>query len=176
MSDTSPWWGSGLFTVAGAVLGALVPLVLGLLNRRSERHRLSRKRKETDYPELVISAGRLAQLPVWPADASEPEARYHEMYALTQQVAFFGPVNVAVTLPELLGAARNLVETVTRIRSDSRPTHDNGIDQRYREQHGSAVARLDRAISGFAAAARADLEIPTRYTLVRPAQAEPLDQ
>lgn len=172
MSETSPWWGSGLFTVAGAVLGALVPLVLGLLNRRSERHRLSRKRKETDYPELVVVAGRLAGIPVWPADASEPDARYDEMYARTQQVAFFSPVNVAGTLPELLGAASNLVDTITRIRSDSRPTHGNGIDQRYRQQHSTAVSRLDQAIGAFADAARADLEIPAPYTLVRPTQAE----
>jgi hypothetical protein len=172
MSETSPWWGSGLFTVAGAVLGALAPLVLGLLNRRSERHRLSRKRKETDYPELVITASRLADIPVWPAEASEPDARYDELYALTQQVGFFSPANVAGTLPELLGAASALADTITKIRSDSRPTHGNGIDQRYRQQYSAAVTRLDQAISAFAAAARTDLEIPTPYTLVRPTRAE----
>ncbi|MGP4014676.1 hypothetical protein [Saccharopolyspora sp. 5N708] len=167
MNATIPWWGSGLFTVVGAAVTSMITLVLGLLNRRSERRRLSRERKVADYPELVSAASTLAELPVWPAESADPRAQYDELHSLAQRIAFFSPQKVTGTLPELLNAGDHLVKAITDIRADSRPVHGNNVDQRYAERHGAAVNRLDEAINAFATAARTDLEIKTPYTLVR---------
>lgn len=164
---TTPWWGTGLFTVIGAVVTMLGTLILGLLNRRSERRRLSRERKETSYPEVVSAANTLARAPVWPASAGDPMEGYAELDRLAQRVAFFCPRQVARTLTELLDAGHHLAEVITGIRADSRPIHDNGVDLRFAEPYDSAVDRLDTAITAFATAARADLEIADGYTLIR---------
>jgi hypothetical protein len=166
MDATTSWWGSGLFTIAGAVLAMLGSLIPDLLNRRSERRRLSRDQKETDYPALLTIASRLTQLPVWPVNSPDPDALQDETYALAQRIAFFSPSTVSRTLPALLTATSRLATTVTEIRSNSQPTHSNGIDQRYARQHQTAVTELNDAIRAFVSAARADLEIRTPYTLV----------
>lgn len=168
MNSSIPWWGSGLFTVAGTLIGALATLSLGLLNRHTERRRLSREQKVELYPELTRAANKLAQLPVWPIQAGNPQELFDEVDTIAQRVAFFGTAQVSNTITKLLTTAKNLADTITAIRTESRPSHRNTVDQRLTERHHTAVAELDTATAAFAAAGRKDLEIATPYTPVRP--------
>lgn len=111
MSSAVPWWGSGLFTLCGAILGALATLSLGLLNRRTERRRLSRAEKVASYPELARAAGQLAELAVWPVD-EDPRAMYREVDGLARRIAFIGPAQVNATLGPVVVAAGKLAEVV----------------------------------------------------------------
>ncbi|RZS36609.1 hypothetical protein EV193_107290 [Herbihabitans rhizosphaerae] len=160
--NTTPWWGAGLFTLAGTLVGALATLSLGLLNRRSERRRLSRDDKAATYPALVGAATRLGNLPVWP-DQDDPHTLHREVDDLAQKVAFLGPRKVAATVGPLLTTARTLADTIVRIRTDSRPGHGDKIDRRLAPEHRAAVEELARAVERFAAAGRADLEIRGDY-------------
>lgn len=161
--DTAPWWGSGLFTLGGGLLATMATLTLGILNRRTERRRLTRAEKVTAYPDLLVSITRLAELAVWPA-AEDPRDRAAEIERLVDHIAFFAPASVSATLGPVLASTRELADLVTQIRTNSSPGHGDRIDQRLAPRHRDTVNRLRQAAAEFATAARADLEINTPYT------------
>lgn len=105
MTTSNPWWGSGLFTIAGVLITTLGASVLAILNRRTERRRLSRKQKVETYPELLYAAHRLTRLPVWPVAAGDPEELRDEIDRAAQRIRLFAPEPVDGTVTGLLAAA-----------------------------------------------------------------------
>ncbi|WP_275295184.1 hypothetical protein [Amycolatopsis sp. La24] len=159
MTTSNPWWGSGLFTVAGVLITTLGASVLAILNRRTERRRLSREQKVETYPELLYAAHRLARTPVWPADAGDPEELRDEIDKAAQRVRLFAPASVGDAVAGLLTAADSFAQTVRTIRTESKPAHADLLDQRDAAKHRETVEGLRTATEAFLAATRVDLEV-----------------
>ncbi|MBN9743540.1 hypothetical protein DMP23_21090 [Amycolatopsis sp. A1MSW2902] len=159
MTTSNPWWGSGMFTVAGVLITTLGASALAILNRRTERRRLSREQKIETYPELLYAAHRLARTPVWPVSAGDPEELRDEIDRAAQRVRLFAPEFVGDAATGLLAAADSLAQTVRAIRTDRKPAHADLLDQRDAARHREAVERLRTAAEAFLSTTRVDLEV-----------------
>lgn len=163
MNATAPWWASGLFGIVGALIGTFATLSLGVLNRRTERRRLSRTEKVALYPSLTRAANQLVRLPVWPEDSGNPRDLRDDIETIAESVVFIAPTKVATTVITLLTAAENLSDTILAIRRDSRPGHSDKVDQRYAERLATATNELKAAIRAFGTNSRKDIEVGTPY-------------
>ncbi|MCE7002330.1 hypothetical protein LWC34_05720 [Kibdelosporangium philippinense] len=163
MTSTVPWWATALIGIVGTLLGGVVPLSLGLLNRRSERRRLSRAEKLEFYPALIRSANTLARLDIWPAETGDPKELHAAVEEAAENVAFIAPALVTERAIKVLDAARGLADTISAIRSETRPGHSNKVDQRYVQRLTTAVDALRDAVRDFGTASRRDIEIATPY-------------
>ncbi|TCP48508.1 hypothetical protein EV191_11065 [Tamaricihabitans halophyticus] len=159
MNASNSWWVSGLFTIAGVLITTLAGLGLTILNRRTERFRLSRQQKVESYPELLHAANRLARLPVWPSSAGDPHALLDDIDRNAQRVQLFAPQTVRQQVTELLAAASSLAEVVSGIRVNSKPAHGDVVDQRDAANHRHAVDMLLQATERFLSTIRIDLEV-----------------
>ncbi|MEC3978867.1 hypothetical protein [Amycolatopsis sp. H20-H5] len=171
--SSSPWWGPSVFALAGVLIGALATVGLGLLNRRSERRRLSRDQKSRCYPELLRLATELRRLPVWPVEAGDPRDRLDDLQSLALEAGFYGTAEVNTAMSTLLGAAQEFAAMITFLRAESSPGHRNKLDQRFAERHGTATGELTSAMTAFATAGRHDLEIAGSFQPVEPKVLEP---
>lgn len=151
-----------MFTISGVLITTLAGIALAILNRRTERRRLSRGDKVETYPELLHAVDELARLPVWPTTAGNPKDLNDDLNRIAQRVRLFGPPPVLETLPNLLTTADTLTTTVITIRENSKPAHGDLIDQRDATQHREAVEALRTATEPFLAATRVDLEVDRR--------------
>ncbi|MBL1078703.1 hypothetical protein JK358_30305 [Nocardia sp. 2] len=167
MGSTVPWWGAGVFTLAGAALAFLGAQWQSWRTERSQRRRLSREDKVAAYLQLIEIGRKLAATPVWPnntsADLETPEDQYDSLIGLAEQVAFYGPPRVNAAVEALLTVAEQHRDAIITIRTDSRPAHGSGIDLRLRPVYQQSVATLHGAIDDFVRTCRKDLEIEGRY-------------
>lgn len=130
-----------------------------MLNRRTERRRLSRDDKISTYPRLVRAGCTLADTPVWPNDPQLADERLDKVVDLATEVAFLGSAGVNSAVEALLTAARNYRTVVADIQRHSEPGHRGGIDVRHRSKYAAAVTDLRRATDDFVRAGRHELEI-----------------
>ncbi|MBY8858149.1 hypothetical protein K7711_16825 [Nocardia sp. CA2R105] len=166
MGSTVPWWGAGVFTLAGAALAFLGAQWQSWRTERAQRRRLSRDQKVTAYLLLIEAGRRLAVTAVWPTDDSSvgnPEDQLDSLTGLAEQVAFYGPPRVNAAVDTLLTTAARHRDTIVGIRADSKRAHGDGIDQRLRPKYEESVTALRGAVDDFVRTCRKDLEIEGRY-------------
>nr|WP_042193735.1 hypothetical protein [Kibdelosporangium sp. MJ126-NF4]CEL20882.1 hypothetical protein [Kibdelosporangium sp. MJ126-NF4]CTQ98313.1 hypothetical protein [Kibdelosporangium sp. MJ126-NF4] len=167
MNSSIPWWATALIGIVGTLLGGLIPLSLGLLNRSSERKRLARAEKLEYYPALTRTANSLTQLKVWPAEPGDLHERRAAVEAAAENVAFIAPASVTLTAIHVLDTAEKLANTIETIRRETRPGHDDKVDQRFIDHLTADIADLRTAVRTFGTASRKDIEIKTPYLHLR---------
>ncbi|RJQ76686.1 hypothetical protein D5S17_17645 [Pseudonocardiaceae bacterium YIM PH 21723] len=146
-----------MFTLLGAGVGALSPLTLGLLNRRSERQRLSRSQKVELYPAITGAAGRLVRLPVWPVEGNDPEPIIEELSSHLQEARFLCPPGVVGAADTVLASATELSVLITEIRTGT-AGFGNTVEVRHRAGYEAAIGGLKSTVDEFVRVGRSDLE------------------
>ncbi|MEV6644506.1 hypothetical protein [Amycolatopsis sp. NPDC051371] len=120
----------------------------------------------------MATAHRLRCLPVWRGrEAVDPSSVSEALQEAVLQLAFFCDEELNATLDQLLAAVHALVETLRQIHSDTRPGFGGRIDEHVRDDDESGRRQLDRAITAFVDAARADLRIEGSWVPLRFADA-----
>jgi hypothetical protein len=172
MTSTAPWWGGPLIAFGGTVFGLVITAVTTMLNRRTERRRLSRDGKATAYPAVHAAAGKLARLRVWPADTGDPAELVEQLHDLGTETAFISPPQVNEAIGKLLAAAQAHRDVIIAIRRDTTPGHGDSIDRRVAENHRKSAESLRTALEEFAGTARRDLEIRGTFVPIDPVSPE----
>ncbi|WP_344315559.1 hypothetical protein [Fodinicola feengrottensis] len=145
--------------MAGSAIVTLASQSNIMVNRKTERRRLSRADKTDLYPQLIHLTEKMIQAPVWPDGLGDHLALAEEIHATASKVRFFAPKVVDGKADSVRVAAQELATSIGDIRANSRPGHHNTIDQRFAEPYHAAVDTLTAAVTDFTQAAKKDLEI-----------------
>jgi hypothetical protein len=130
------------------------------------------QRKSQLFPTVVATAYRLRCLPVWrEREAVDPSSVSAALEEAVLQLAFFCDEELNATLDQLLAAVHARVETLRQIHADSRPGFGGRVDENVRADDEAGRRQLDRAITAFVDAARADLRIEGSWVPLRFADA-----
>ncbi|WP_284745979.1 hypothetical protein [Amycolatopsis sp. RTGN1] len=118
------------------------------------------QRKGALFPAIAATAYQLVHSPVWrgrrPVD---PAPLLTALEDAAVQVAFFSDQKINATLERLVTAGRRLVASAQAIQARSRPSFGGAVEGPARAEDDAARRALDRAITAFVEAARADLGI-----------------
>src|SRR3569833_525457 len=126
------------------------------------------QRKSQLFPTVVATAYRLRCLPIWrDRESIDPSSVSAALEEAVLQLAVFCDEELNTTLDRLLAAVHARVETVRQIQADSRPGFGGRVDENVREDDEAGRRQLDRAITAFVDAARADLRIEGAWVPLR---------
>ncbi len=127
------------------------------------------QRKGRLFPAIAAAAYQLVHSPVWrgrrPVDPSPLLATLEDAAV---QVAFFSNQELNATLERLVAAGHELAAGTQTIQARSRPSFGGAVEEPARAEDDAARRALDRAITAFVEAARADLGIEEPWLPIHP--------
>ncbi|GAB3475472.1 hypothetical protein FB471_4450 [Amycolatopsis cihanbeyliensis] len=138
--------------------------------RRKPAESLMRARVEV-YPQVDIAAMAIVTTPLWPAEPTLDHA-YETFEHHARHAAFLATSGTVEALTELVRAVRDLIGTMSRLRTESRPGYGNSVGAADQTPLDDALGVVHQARKRYVQAARTDLGLPDGWTPIDPPDTE----